>query len=709
MIKFLKSLSVVLACLVIFGSFGANFVTSASQYDKSPLQNTYHKLKEDKELTIGYIGGSVTVGAGLVESERNTKSWRALTTKWFKTQFSDATINEKCMAIGNTGSVYAVHRMEKALLTGTLPDLVFIETAINDTYDGLKSNEIKQYYESIIKKIYAKNPKCDIVVVITGDVDTLREAHKTGVPFRPEHREIAAHYNIPVVDVGTYLYAKLYVENGNQEIPNSSNSVWKKYIGDVVHPNEKGYSVYAEKMASFLQGELVSKNLDKTVYKNATIPNALMSKLFVDAYDVDFSGFDFEKNDNFTSQSMTAFDTTYTGIVSKNRGDTFAVKFTGKTFMLWSWSYTTATSISYSIDGGKEEWLDIKINNSPNQKLYVLADNLSSGTHTIKITHRDRSEKVLFYSMFISGGNKMGGLTFIDPDDIGNDKDGNSSTGDSTGEDGDSNSTNNPDNKPDYDRNSNTSNTDVKCTQHNFGMWKDFWEGTCTEKGIQRRACLKCGYSESRYTELGEHKFQNPTIVTKPTIYSLGSEEGKCIHCGENTQQDIPCSMTDIATQVYFETEVGVFAENTELSVKKLAQSDSAYADVESALNGISGNFLAYGISAVKDGASVQPEGSVTATFPMPDGFGENTEVYIIDSQQKLQKLETVLSSDSASITVTLTQLGTIAICNPDKAVLGNTDGNQNTLLWGIIIAAAVVLIAAVVTVLIVLKKKKII
>ena len=84
------------------------------EYDEIYLQNVYSKLYNDKSLTIGYLGGSVTVGSGAtVSGAKSTTAWRALTTKWFKDNFPNATIKEVYGGIGGTGSRFGSYRMTR--------------------------------------------------------------------------------------------------------------------------------------------------------------------------------------------------------------------------------------------------------------------------------------------------------------------------------------------------------------------------------------------------------------------------------------------------------------------------------------------------------------------------------------------------------------------------------------------------------------------
>ena len=92
------------------------------------LRNSAYKLKNNKKLTVGYFGGSITEGAGASDP---SNCWRSLTTQWLRDTYPDCEINEIMAAIGGTGSDLGAYRCEKDLLSGS-PDLVFIEFSCND-------------------------------------------------------------------------------------------------------------------------------------------------------------------------------------------------------------------------------------------------------------------------------------------------------------------------------------------------------------------------------------------------------------------------------------------------------------------------------------------------------------------------------------------------------------------------------------------------
>ncbi len=193
------------------------------------LANTYKKLTQDKELTIAYLGGSVTWGTGSTTGN----SWREITTKWFKKTYPGATINEVNAAIGGTGSLYGFQRLKKDVLKKD-PDLVFIEFAMNDVYENMTQTKAAANIDAIIRKINAYNPEIDIVLVFITSEGNMGKDYLV----KQGHRHVAEYYGVPYIDVGNAIAAEI----------SKTGKPWNYYFGDVVHPNDKGYKVYADEV-----------------------------------------------------------------------------------------------------------------------------------------------------------------------------------------------------------------------------------------------------------------------------------------------------------------------------------------------------------------------------------------------------------------------------------------------------------------------------
>lgn len=202
------------------------------------LANTFHRLKNEKRLTVGYFGGSITEGAGASGPATN---WRARTTALLRERYPDAEITEVNAAIGGTGSDLGAFRCQENLLSGN-PDLVFVEFAVNDL--GGTDELTPRAMEGIVRQIWKANPAADILFVYTGH-QCMEEQYAQGEYPNSilRHHRVAAHYGIPEVNVGYELYRQVVESHGGD---------WKVLLPDNVHPNDAGYALYAEEMAKFL-------------------------------------------------------------------------------------------------------------------------------------------------------------------------------------------------------------------------------------------------------------------------------------------------------------------------------------------------------------------------------------------------------------------------------------------------------------------------
>ena len=256
----------------------------------------------------------------------------------------------------------------------------------------------------------------------------------------------------------------------------------------------------------------------------------------------------------------------------------------------------------------------------------------------------------------------------------------------------------------------------LKATGHNFGSWKNDKSATCTEGGTQKRTCSKCNASETRKTNALGHDFENPTVVKEATISTTGLKEGKCKRCGETTSEVIPCSAKDENTGIVFEANEGVFAEGTQVTVEEIKQDSSVYESVKNILVETSDTFTLYNISAVLNGTEVQPNGEVTVTFNIPEGYGTDVAVYYIADDGNFEKLESTISEDGKTVSAKLTRFSNYAVCKLGTSDSANTDvapetteqsTESNNTLWIIIAIVAVVLIAGAVATVIIVKNKK--
>lgn len=334
------------------------------------LNNTMYKLKSEKKLNVGYFGGSITFG--VAASDKDKTSWRALTTEFLKESFKEAEITERNAAVSGTGTGYALFRVDEDLLKYN-PDLVFIEFSINDIYQKYSIAESIRFYESVLRRIYAHNPSVDIIMVITTDKEYIGKT----CDMMEAHKKLAAHYNIPVINVGKALY---------EEMQKTGNSV-DMYIADWVHPADAGYKVYAATVCDFLTENFT--DADGVLAK--ALPTAICENLISENVKVLYP----ERDENVILKGYTEDKTAWGGALcpnwSSNAGDECIFEFDGTYLGMWIESRPAAQApknLVAEIDGEIHGPLDCSKEDC--SLIHVtIAGELKSGHHLVKLKNID--------------------------------------------------------------------------------------------------------------------------------------------------------------------------------------------------------------------------------------------------------------------------------------------------------------------------------
>lgn len=329
------------------------------------LVNTYSKMVYDKNLRVAFIGGSVTSGAF---SSSATKCWAGLTGAWLREQFPQATVLTKNAGWGGTGVKPGVYRFEQDILSYD-PDLVFIEFAINDYYDGTSIADVTSCAESIVRKLYASDPTAEAVFVLVSE-----HATSANAAHRAAYREVAEAYHIPVVDISTALTEHL----------SKNNLAWEDLIADVVHPNDKGYAFYAEQVTGVLKtcfdrdAEAV---FSKTVY-HRPLPSAPIGlRDLTDAQLLLAKTIETGSSQGFSLVNDSACR--YRQYLQGNAGAELTVTFTGTDIGILFWKNAACGRIVYSIDGGEER--ELIVSGTGDDAWKLLFEDLENGMHTLTL------------------------------------------------------------------------------------------------------------------------------------------------------------------------------------------------------------------------------------------------------------------------------------------------------------------------------------
>ncbi len=362
------------------------------EYDEIYLQNVYYKLMNDKNLTIGYLGGSVTVGSGAENQGPNsTVAWRALTTQWFKDNFPGTTIKEVYAGIGGTGSRFGSYRMTRDLdLANNTIDLLFVDSCVNDSYEGFTyadKEDLQGNDAVIVAKILENNPKCEIVFVNVTDNGKIKSEADAGAV--QAHREFAEPNGFAFID---FKIAMARALTGDPEATYTTDiSKWNDYYADSVHPSAEGYKVYFEYLRDELLSDLVNEEL---TLPKATYEDTIPAELDLDTVDTDrYIGGAANSNAAAGLSTIKNYllgqDNGFIGgnsVSASAEGYSISFKFTGKNALIWSNKHVQNALIDVYVNdnttiGSPDNTIDMWRNQNPtsdaqNYLFPVLAEDL---------------------------------------------------------------------------------------------------------------------------------------------------------------------------------------------------------------------------------------------------------------------------------------------------------------------------------------------
>lgn len=343
------------------------------------LHNTVWKLQQEKELTIGYYGGSITEGAG---QSAPGFCYRDRVTAWLKAQYPDAAITEIQAAIGGTGSDLGMYRCGRDLLMNK-PDLVFYEFAVNDS--GMSYEAAAAQTETIFRKIWSANPLTDIVVLytITGMIhDTLAKGGE--YVSRAAHAAVARHYGIPAVDIGEALRTRTLLA-GSED--------FTRYAKDRVHPNDEGYTIYTDCLTDWLQKHLAADSDGRMPH---TLPQPLCPKVYESARLEDCMGLTDCAMKGFTLVQKSLCGRYPHYIAATTPGATLRFTFQGENAGVYWMLAKDAGDVIVQVDNGAPKTIrswDHYCRDFNRAGAAFFAKDLPYGTHSVTVTVADTKDE----------------------------------------------------------------------------------------------------------------------------------------------------------------------------------------------------------------------------------------------------------------------------------------------------------------------------
>lgn len=192
------------------------------------LEKCMLRAQRGEELTIGFLGGSITQGS-LSSKPENSYAYRVFS--WWKEEFPEAEFHHVNGGIGGTTSHFGVARAVGDVLMYQ-PDVVFVDFSVNDEADEF----FQETYEGVIRKLLAWSSKPAVVLLNNVYYDTGRNAEEY-------HNAVGNWYQVPHVSMKDALYKKMKMGIYKRE----------ELTPDGLHPNDKGHELVASEIIAFLE------------------------------------------------------------------------------------------------------------------------------------------------------------------------------------------------------------------------------------------------------------------------------------------------------------------------------------------------------------------------------------------------------------------------------------------------------------------------
>lgn len=194
----------------------------------APMKKAIEKTKRGEDVTLAFIGGSITQGAGAVPVHTECYAWKTCCA--FAKRFGTGNnVHYLKAGVGGTPSELGMIRFERDILRGNeKPDIVVIEFAVNDEGDETKG----VCYESLVRKVLGLpwHPAVILLFSVFADDWNLQER------LCP----VGYYYNIPMVSVRDAVTGQFGLKKPEGRVVSKN-----QFFYDMYHPSNIGHSIMA--------------------------------------------------------------------------------------------------------------------------------------------------------------------------------------------------------------------------------------------------------------------------------------------------------------------------------------------------------------------------------------------------------------------------------------------------------------------------------
>ena len=342
--------------------------------DMTRMSDVFQKAQNGEDITVAYIGGSITEGYNAGTTEFYAKTCTDL----LQGYFPDITVTGVNAGISGTPSLLGNLRLERDVLSAD-PDIDFVEFAVNAGQEA----DYKNAYESLVRTLLTQEKDIAVVLLFT--------VLDSGYTCQEHMSKIGANYDLPMISVHDSVYEE--IEAGRM--------TWQDYSNDQSHPNAYGHKCITDFVDNYYQKVLpvVAENVGEV---SKELPDPVFSAKYMNMHYMDSATMDGVELDGF--EQYDTHGSFHNGWMDRGT-DGGSMKFTVECSVL-EMVFKANNSDKYGtadiyVDGEKVKSVVSNMSDGWNNPVTAyLIDNDSSAEHTVEIRMEGGVTQAFFVMAF---------------------------------------------------------------------------------------------------------------------------------------------------------------------------------------------------------------------------------------------------------------------------------------------------------------------
>lgn len=200
-----------------------------SMGNPSRIIDVMNRAKTGKDVTLAYIGGSITQGAGAIPINSSCYAYKSF--MGFKNRFGkNSNVNFIKAGVGGTPSELGMIRFDRDVIRGKqFPDIVVVEFAVNDYGDETKGD----CYESLVRKILKlpNNPAVILLFSVFANDENLQTR------LAP----VGKLYDLPMVSILDAVTPQFKISDEEGRVLTKN-----QFFYDIYHPQNIGHRIMSD-------------------------------------------------------------------------------------------------------------------------------------------------------------------------------------------------------------------------------------------------------------------------------------------------------------------------------------------------------------------------------------------------------------------------------------------------------------------------------